>query len=157
MKQKIGHEEVIFFIFEDGNYQYRRYNTTDATIDYYFEHYSTYFGEYTIEKKIVGDVSSFFGDEPQWVISSMDDLMILVSQNAEDSQIPLSDVVWMPFNTETGVIGQGFQCNENSITCTAHQCPTLSPTSNPSSSPTSNPTSLPSSVPLSFQSRNLRF
>ena len=79
-------------------------------------------------------------------MSSFNDPMILVSQNAGDSQTPLDSTVWMSFNTETGFIGQAFQCSENSVSCSADQCPTLSPTSNPSSSPTTTPSSHPSSV-----------
>lgn len=124
-------------MIEEGNYQYRQHTSNNAVGSYYFEHYSTFFGLYTIEKKYVNGISASFGAEPQWVISSQNDPMILISENAGDSQTPLNSTIWMSFNTETAFIGQMFQCSGASVQYSHHQCPTLSPTGLPTTSPTS--------------------
>ena len=145
--------QIHFYLYtEEGNYQYRQDSSNNAIISYYFEHYSTFFGLYTIEKKHVNGISASFGYQPQWVISSQNDPMILISANAGDSQTPLNSTVWMSFNTETAFIGQTFQCSDGSVRYSTEECVTLSPTTGPTSSPTSGPTSIPSSCPTSSPS-----
>lgn len=126
----------------------RPYNQTNGITSYYFEHYLTYFGKYTIEKKMMNGLSSFFGDEPQWIVTGPDDPMVLVSENAGDSQTPLNTTSWISFNAETGFIGRTFECSHGSVTCSYQECPTLFPTRGPTASPTTAPSSKPSTVPF---------